>query len=70
MVVASGRSQRQVHALVDIISKEVKEHLNVNIAIEGKSKSDWAVLDFGDIIVHVFHPEARDFYKIEELWQD
>ena len=70
MVVASGRSQKQVGALADIVAKEVKTKLGKISVIEGRGKSDWAVMDFGDVIVHIFHPEARDFYKLEEIWQD
>ena len=70
MVVASGRSQKQVGALADIVSKDVKTKMGKISVIEGRGKSDWAVMDFGDVIVHIFHPEARDFYKLEEIWQD
>ena len=70
MVVASGRSQKQVGALADIVSKDVKTKMGKLSVIEGRGKSDWTVMDFGDVIVHIFHPEARDFYKLEDIWQD
>ncbi len=70
MVVASGRSQKQVGALADIVSKDVKTQMGKISVIEGRGKSDWTVMDFGDVIVHIFHPEARDFYKLEDIWQD
>lgn len=65
-VIASGSSQRQVQAIVDNITDQAS---SVN-HVEGQKGSPWVLVDLGDVIVHVFTPEARDFYKIENLWSD
>lgn len=65
-VIASGSSQRQVQAIVDNITDQAS---SVN-HFEGQKDSPWVLVDLGDVIVHVFTPEARDFYKIENLWSD
>lgn len=65
-VIASGSSQRQVQAIVDNITDQAS---SVN-HVEGQKDSPWVLVDLGDVIVHVFTPEARDFYKIENLWSD
>lgn len=67
MVIASGRSSRQVGALAEKLSTRLKEE-NITSRIEGKQNGDWVVLDAGDIIVHLFRPEVRDFYAIEDIW--
>jgi ribosome-associated protein len=67
MVVASGRSQRQVQALADYVGRAVKEVAKAP-KIEGQSQADWILIDAGDVIVHLFRPEVREFYKIEAMW--
>lgn len=68
MIVASGTSSRHVDAL----AKKVKEKLERNgvkgIKIEGLSQADWVAIDAGDVIVHLFRPEVREFYNIEKMW--
>lgn len=70
MIIASGTSSRHVSAL----ARKVKERLHKedikNITIEGLGQCDWVVLDAGDVIVHLFRPEVRDFYNIEKMWCD
>lgn len=68
MIVASGRSNRHVAAIVDQLSDALKEAGYKDITIEGMPHCDWVVLDAGDVIVHVFRPEVRTFYNIEKLW--
>ena len=68
MVVASGRSQRHVGAIADRLVRELKEAGGSGIRVSGERQCDWVLIDAGDVIVHVFHPEARTFYNIERMW--
>jgi ribosome-associated protein len=68
MVVASGRSHRHVAAVADHLLKALKD-AGMGVRVEGLSSADWVLIDAGDIIVHVFRPEVREFYNIEEMWQ-
>ena len=69
-VVCSGRSTTQVKALVDYLDEEM-EKLGVNmLRQEGKQEGRWAVADFGDVIVHIFHEETRLTYQFDELWDN
>lgn len=70
MVVASGRSTRQVVALAEKMSERLKQTMDVITRVEGKSSGDWVLLDAGDVIVHLFRPEVRDFYQLEKMWQN
>ena len=69
MVIASGRSTRQVAALSEKLSDRLKHEYGIISKIEGKSTGDWVLIDTGDVIVHVFRPEVREFYQIEKMWQ-
>lgn len=68
MVVASGRSTRQVSALSDKLVERLKHDFGRACRIEGKDAGDWVVIDTGDVIVHVFRPEVREFYQLEKMW--
>lgn len=68
MVVASGRSARQVAALAHRIEAEVKRQLNRKLRIEGLESADWVLIDADDVIVHLFRPEVRSFYALEKMW--
>lgn len=70
MVVASGRSTRQVVALAEKITDQLKQVMGVQSRMEGKSAGDWVLLDAGDVIVHIFRPEVREFYQLEKMWQE
>ena len=70
MVVASGRSTRQVVALAEKIIDQLKQVMGVQSRMEGKESGDWVLLDAGDVIVHIFRPEVRDFYQLEKMWQE
>lgn len=70
MVVASGRSTRQVVSLAEKIADQLKQVMEVHSRIEGKSAGDWVLLDAGDVIVHIFRPEVREFYQLEKMWQE
>ena len=68
MVVASGRSSRQVAAIIEKLYKRIKEDTGYVSKVEGKAAGDWVLLDAGDVIVHVFRPEVREFYQLEKMW--
>ncbi|PWR21707.1 ribosome silencing factor [Zavarzinia compransoris] len=69
MVIANGRSNRQVTALADYVVKAVDEAKLGPARTEGKSGGDWVLIDLNDVIVHLFRPEVREFYKLEKMWQ-
>ncbi len=69
MVVASGRSTRQVSAISEKLVDNLKQNMGVIARMEGKGAGDWVLIDAGDIIVHIFRPEVREFYQLETLWQ-
>ena len=69
MVVASGRSSRHVASICDRLITELKDAGFGNARVEGLAASDWVLIDSGDIIIHVFRPEIREFYNIEKMWQ-
>ena len=68
MVIASGRSTRQVNSISEKLVESLKHSLNWNTRVEGKERGDWVLIDAGDVIVHVFRPEVRAFYQLEKLW--
>ncbi len=68
MVIASGRSQRHVGALADHLLRNLKEAGFGKCKVEGMPACDWVLIDTGDVIVHIFRPEVRDFYKLEKIW--
>ena len=70
MVVASGRSTRQVSALTEKLLDSLKQDLGRLARVEGKNAGDWVLLDAGDVIVHLFRPEVREFYQLEKMWMD
>ncbi|MFT6076597.1 MAG: ribosome-associated protein [Yoonia sp.] len=69
MVIASGRSTRQVAAMAEKLSERIKHEFGIVSKIEGKDTGDWVLIDTGDIIVHIFRPEVREFYQLEKMWQ-
>lgn len=68
MVVASGRSQRHVGALADHLVRKIKKAGFGRASVEGMPHCDWVLLDCGDVIVHLFRPEVREFYNLEKMW--
>ena len=68
MVVTSDRVNRHVGAIAENVAKALKENGIKNIHVEGLSNCDWVLIDSGDVIVHVFRPEVREFYNLERLW--
>jgi ribosome-associated protein len=68
MVIASGRSTRQVSAIAEKLVERIKAATGASARVEGKEAADWVLIDAGDVIVHVFRPEVRDFYQLEKMW--
>ncbi len=68
MIVASGRSSRHVGSIVDKLVERLKREGDVIPRLEGADHGDWALIDAGDIIVHIFRPEVREFYNLERMW--
>ena len=68
MVVCSGRSTRQVTAISEKLTDRLKQEAGVIARSEGKDAGDWVLIDAGDIVVHVFRPEVREFYQIGKMW--
>ena len=68
MVIASGRSSRQVSAMAEKLTERLKQDFGILSKVEGKSTGDWVLIDAGDVIVHIFRPEVRDFYQLEKMW--
>lgn len=69
MVVTSGRSQRHVAALADQVISALRDNGHGRPRVEGLPHADWVLVDAGDVIVHIFRPEVREFYNIEKMWQ-
>ncbi|WP_124085588.1 ribosome silencing factor [Xinfangfangia humi] len=68
MVICSGRSSRQVAAIAEKLADRLKQVFGIGVKMEGKETGDWVLIDSGDVIVHVFRPEVRDFYQLEKMW--
>ncbi len=68
MVICSGRSSRQVAAIAEKLADRLKQAFGISVKMEGKETGDWVLIDTGDVIVHVFRPEVRDFYQLEKMW--
>ena len=70
MVIASGNSARQVKALSNSVVVKSKEAGVTPLGIEGEVQGEWALVDLGDVVVHIMQPSIRDFYNLEKLWGD
>ena len=68
MVVTTGRSQRHVSAVADNVIKGIESAGVPRVRVEGMRQGDWVLIDAGDVIVHVFRPEVREFYNLEKMW--
>lgn len=68
MVICSGRSARQVGAISEHLADDLKQEFGILSKMEGKDQGDWVLIDTGDIVVHVFRPEVREFYQLEKMW--
>lgn len=68
MIIASGRSSRQVSSMASKLVDRVKQDYRISSKVEGKDVGDWVLIDTGDVIVHIFRPEVREFYQLEKMW--
>lgn len=68
MVICSGRSSRQVASISEKLADRLKQEMKISVRMEGKDTGDWVLIDAGDVIVHVFRPEVREFYQLEKMW--
>lgn len=67
-VIASGTSDRMLDALVDSAVEQVHKEYDIKGRVEGSSREGWVLVDFGDVILHLFSPERRGYYRLEDLW--
>ena len=70
MIIASGTSSRHLQALSEILVTELKKIGLEECRIEGRESNDWKLVDTNDIIIHIFHPEKREFYDLEKMWSE
>lgn len=71
LIICSGTSARQVQAIAENIQKEIKEKFKrIPLGIEGMQNAFWVLIDYGDVVCHIFREEARTFYRLEHLWHD
>lgn len=68
LVIASGRSSRQVAAIAEHLVEKISRETGRKVRPEGKAVGDWVLIDTGDIVVHIFRPEVRSFYNLEKMW--
>jgi ribosome-associated protein len=68
MVIASGRSSRQVASMAQKLSERIKRELGRSVRVEGLPIADWVLIDADDVIIHLFRPEVRTFYNLERMW--
>ena len=70
MIVVSGTSTRHVQSVADKVVDQLRAHGVRAIGVEGQKIGEWVLVDFGEVVVHVMHPQTRDFYNLEKLWSD
>ena len=70
MIIASGRSALQVKSLADEVEEKLSEMGLEPVRKEGQQEGRWVVLDYGTVLVHLFHPEEREFYRLDKLWEN
>ncbi len=70
MIIASGTSDRHVRALAERVRDRLREHQIRPLGSEGDEQGEWVLIDLGDVVVHVMHPQAREFYALEKLWSE
>ena len=68
MIIASGRSDRQVKAIADKVIEAAKARQIRPLGLEGQRQAEWILIDFGDVIAHVMRPDTREYYQLEKLW--
>ncbi len=69
-LVATGMSRRQVQTLAEAVEEKLRDVDRRPLRVEGRGEGEWVLLDYGDLVVHLFQPEMREFYSLERLWGD
>ena len=69
-VICSGSSDRMIRGLADSAIDSVMKDFRINPRVEGQSQDGWLLVDYGDIMLHIFSPQRRDYYRLEDLWSD
>ena len=69
-LIATGEVERQLQAMADEVAEELKTAGVLPLHIEGEATSGWVLMDYGNVVVHLFTPKVREFYRLEELWKD
>jgi ribosome-associated protein len=69
-VLATGTSRRQIHTITEEADAAMRQQGDLRLSVEGYEASTWVVQDYGDVVVHVFSPETREYYALEDLWAD
>ncbi|MCC8417324.1 MAG: ribosome silencing factor [Rickettsia endosymbiont of Bryobia graminum] len=68
IIFANGRSTKNVGAIAEYLGQELKNKINISVNIEGLGKSEWVLIDVGNILVNIFYPEVREHFKLEDMW--
>jgi ribosome-associated protein len=68
-IICSGTSDRMIRSLADIVEEEARHVTKLPVRVQGSADSGWVVVDCGDIVIHLFSPSQRDYYRLEELWE-
>jgi ribosome-associated protein len=68
-VICTGANSRQVQAISDEIGLQLKHHGELPLSVEGYSQAEWVLMDYGDFLIHIFSPKAREYYQLERLWR-
>lgn len=68
-VICSGTSDRMLDSLAEAVLQKAKSEFGISARLEGSPSDGWLVTDFGDVVVHLFSPDQRDYYRLEELWE-
>jgi ribosome-associated protein len=69
-VIATGANSRQIHAIGDEITQQLKKQGEYPASLEGYTNAEWVLIDYGDFVIHIFSPKARTYYDLERLWRD
>ena len=69
-VVCTGSNPRQIQAISDEVTLQLKDHGELPLSVEGYSQAEWVLVDYGDFLVHIFSPKAREYYSLERLWRN
>ena len=69
-IICSGKSDTQVRAIADSITKKLKEKGRLPLGSEGYDQGEWILIDYGDVVAHIFYQDVREFYNLEKLWAD